>query len=129
VRLARRIFRTTAFQPFAADDVEPGVDVQSDADVQAFLRQQCETLYHPVGTCAMGTRREAVVDPELRVRGLQGLRVVDASVMPVITRGHTNAPTMAIAERAADLIRRSARDAAPFRPGPADRLPAGGAKP
>jgi choline dehydrogenase len=129
VKLARRIFRTTAFQAFAAEDVEPGVDVQTEADVKAFLRQQCETLYHPVGTCAMGTGREAVVDPELRVRGLQGLRVVDAPVMPVITRGHTNAPTMMIAERAADLIRRSARDAAPFRPGSADRLPAGGAIP
>jgi choline dehydrogenase len=129
VKLARRLFRTTAFQAFAAEDIEPNVDVQTDADIQAFLRQQCETLYHPVGTCAMGTGHEAVVDPDLRVRGLQGLRVVDASVMPVITRGHTNAPTMMIAERAADLVRRSARAAAPFRPGSAVRLPAGDSKP
>ncbi len=76
-------------------------DSNSDADVMAFARRAGQTVYHPTGTCAMG----AVVDPQLRVHGCQGLRVVDASVMPRITRGNTNAPTMMIAERAADLIR------------------------
>jgi choline dehydrogenase len=125
VKLARRIFQATALRPFAAEAIEPDLDLQTDADLQEFLRQQCETLYHPVGTCAMGTGREAVVDPELRVRGLQGLRVVDASVLPIITRGHTNAPTMMIGERAADLVRRSAREGTFLRPGSSDRLPSG----
>jgi choline dehydrogenase len=74
-------------------------------DVRAFMRRHAQTLYHPVGTCAMGPSDDAVVDLDLRVRGVQGLRVVDASVMPTVPRGNTNAPTIAIAERAADLIK------------------------
>jgi choline dehydrogenase len=77
----------------------------SEEDLRAHIRQQTFTLYHPVGTCRMGSDAEAVVDTELRVRGLEGLRVIDASVMPTVPRGNTNAPTIAIAERAADLIR------------------------
>jgi choline dehydrogenase len=77
----------------------------SRKDMQAFIRRHAQTLYHPVGTCAMGADDEAVVDLELRVRGVEGLRVVDASVMPMVPRGNTNAPTIAVAERAADLIR------------------------
>jgi choline dehydrogenase len=78
---------------------------ESDADVEAHLRGTVQTIYHPVGTCRMGSDDGAVVDPELRVRGVEGLRVVDASVMPSVPRGNTNAPTIALAERAADLIR------------------------
>jgi choline dehydrogenase len=78
---------------------------ESEADLRAHIRQQTFTLYHPVGTCRMGSDPDSVVDTELRVRGVQGLRVIDASVMPTVTRGNTNAPTIAIAERAADLIR------------------------
>jgi choline dehydrogenase len=76
--------------------------------MRAYIRRHAQTLYHPVGTCAMGTGEDAVVDPELRVRGVEALRVVDASVMPTVPRGNTNAPTIAIAERAADLIRGAA---------------------
>jgi choline dehydrogenase-like flavoprotein len=77
----------------------------SDADIEAHVRTTTQTLYHPVGTCRMGTDATSVLDTELRVRGVDGLRVVDASVMPTVPRGNTNAPTIAIAERAADLIR------------------------
>jgi choline dehydrogenase-like flavoprotein len=77
----------------------------SDADIEAHVRHTTQTLYHPVGTCRMGSDATAVLDPELRVRGVEGLRVVDASAMPTVPRGNTNAPTIALAERAADLIR------------------------
>jgi choline dehydrogenase len=81
----------------------------SKDDMRAYIRRHAQTLYHPVGTCAMGPAEESVVDPELRVRGIEALRVVDASVMPTVPRGNTNAPTIAIAERAADLIRGTAQ--------------------
>ena len=80
------------------------VDEISDEDLRDHIRAHTQTLYHPVGTCAMGTGELAVVDPSLRVRGIEGLRVVDASVMPVVPRGNTNAPTIMVAEKAADLI-------------------------
>ncbi|WP_300540829.1 GMC oxidoreductase, partial [uncultured Nocardioides sp.] len=85
---------------------------EDEASLQEFISRWTQTLYHPVGTCAMGTHDEAVVDPELRVRGLEGLRVADASVMPRITRGNTNAPTIMIGEKAADLLRGTSLPAA-----------------
>lgn len=94
--LARYLDRP--FKPSKVDDV-------TDDELTAHTRELTQTLYHPVGTCAMGTGEQAVVDPELRVRGVDGLRVVDASVMPVVPRGNTNAPTIMIAEKAVDLIR------------------------
>jgi choline dehydrogenase len=82
----------------------PGDDVQTDAEWEAYLRAHAWGAQHLAGTCAMGPGDAAVVDPELRVRGVEGLRVVDASVMPLVTSGNTNAPTIMIAERAAALI-------------------------
>ncbi len=83
----------------------PGDDLESDEEIESFLRREMELLYHPAGTCRMGADDGSVVDPQLRVRGVEGLRVADASVMPVITGGNTNAPTIMIGEKAADLIR------------------------
>ena len=83
----------------------PGVDIQSDDELDAYLRQTIDVGHHPVGTCAMGRDAMAVVDPELKVHGVEGLRVVDASVMPRVVGGHTNAPTVMIAEKASDMIR------------------------
>ncbi|RJG22057.1 GMC oxidoreductase, partial [Massilia cavernae] len=82
---------------------------ESDADIDAYIRRTANTIYHPVGTCKMGVDESAVVDPELRVRGVDALRVIDASVMPTIPSGNTNFPTMMIAEKAVDLIRTGQR--------------------
>jgi choline dehydrogenase len=105
VKLARRIFRAPGLARYAGEAIEPGPEVHTDDELARFIRDHAETLYHPVGTCRMGRDAGAVVDPDLRVHGIQALRVVDASVMPTINRGHTAAPTIMIAERAADLIR------------------------
>lgn len=105
MRRAQRLFSMPALAPYAGSRLLPDGDVITDEDIASFVRDRAETLYHPVGTCRMGEDLDAVVDLELRVRGVDGLRVADASVMPVITHGHTNAPTMMIAERAAELIR------------------------
>jgi choline dehydrogenase len=105
VKLSRRIAHTHAFNPFRGDEIHPGAGVTSDEDIAEFLRNEVETLYHPVGTCKMGNDPLAVVDSQLRVFGVERLRVVDASVMPAIPTGNTNAPTIMIAEKAADMIR------------------------
>ncbi|HLA64526.1 MAG TPA: GMC family oxidoreductase N-terminal domain-containing protein [Rhodothermales bacterium] len=105
VRIARQIAAQPAYRGLLAAELKPGPRLGRDSDLAAYVRQTCETLYHPVGTCRMGADADAVVDTELRVRGVRGLRVVDASVMPVVPNGNTNAPTIMIAERAADLIR------------------------
>jgi choline dehydrogenase len=108
LRLARRILGTAPLADEVTSEFLPGPAVDTDAELADFVRSDCQTLYHPVGTCAMGTGPDAVVDAQLRVRGLDRLRVVDASVMPTIVRGHTNAATIMIAERAAAMIRASA---------------------
>ncbi len=112
LRLARKIGQARALDAYRGDEFLPGEAAQSDADLAEFLRERSETLYHPVGTCRMGEDPLAVVDPALRVRGVEGLRVVDASVIPTIISGHTNAPSIMIAEKAADLIREQAAVAA-----------------
>jgi choline dehydrogenase len=105
LRRAREIARAGPFDEVRGEEVWPGADRTTDEELAEHLRETCHTVYHPVGTCKMGDDDAAVVDDQLRVHGVEGLRVVDASVMPTITGGNTNAPTVAIAERAADLIR------------------------
>ncbi len=107
VKLSRRIFAQDAFAPFRGEELFPGVEVRDAVDIDAYVRRKAESIYHPVGTCKMGSDEDAmaVLDPQLRVRGIKGLRVVDASVMPCLIGGNTNAPTIMIAERAADIIR------------------------
>jgi choline dehydrogenase len=118
VRVAQEIAASPPLARFVDRPFLPGPDARSDDDVREAIRAGTETLYHPVGTCAMGDGEDAVVDAELRVRGVDGLRVVDASVMPAVPRGNTNAPTIALAERAADLLR-GRRPLAPGAPAPA----------
>jgi choline dehydrogenase-like flavoprotein len=103
-RLTRRILEAPALASVRKEDLLTR-GVETDAEIREVLRNRCDTLYHPVGTCKMGTDDSAVVDSELRVRGLKGLRVVDASIMPTLIGGNTNAPTVMIAEKASDLIR------------------------
>ena len=106
IRMARKIIAQPAFAPHLDREADPGPDVGSDGAIDAFIRRTVGTLFHPVGTCAMGHGPEAVVDPaSLRVHGVEGLRVVDASIMPTIVSANTVAATYCIAEKAADLIR------------------------
>ncbi len=100
-RLARWIFSQPAFEPYRDGEIFPGEAVQTDEELLAFIRRKAETIYHPIGTCRMGTGDGAVVDPELRVHGIDGLRVVDASIMPALVSGNTNAPTIMIGEKCA----------------------------
>ena len=106
VRRCREIAHTKAFEAYRGEELHPGVEATTDEQIAAFIRSTAQTLYHPAGTCKMGRDAMAVVDPRLRVHGIDGLRVVDASVMPRIIAGNTNAPTMMIAEKAADMIRK-----------------------
>jgi choline dehydrogenase len=105
VRIVREIYRQPAFRDLWRREVVPGEAVQSDAEVLEAVRRTAGTVYHLVGTCRMGSDEAAVVDPQLRVNGVEGLRVIDASVMPRITSANTNAPTFMIAEKAAAMIR------------------------
>ena len=107
VRLTREIFAQKAFDPYRGREIQPGADCVSDAAIDAFVRDRVESAYHPSCTCKMGLKSDpmAVVDPETRVIGVEGLRVVDSSIMPSITNGNLNAPTIMIAEKAADMIR------------------------
>ena len=104
-KLSRELFAQKAFDAYRGAPIHPARTNLSDAELMDFIRAKAETVYHPIGTCRMGSDDGAVVDTQLRVQGLQGLRVVDASVMPRLIGGNTNAPTIMIAERASDLIR------------------------
>jgi choline dehydrogenase len=106
VRLTREIFRQPAMQRYAAEEIQPGAAVEADAEIDAFIREHCESAYHPCGTCRMGAADDpmAVVDPQCRVIGIEGLRVADSSIMPLVTNGNLNAPSLMIGEKASDLI-------------------------
>jgi choline dehydrogenase len=108
-RITRRILAAPALAPYDDGETRPGSNVQSDAEFEDFARREGSSLYHPVGTCKMGIDSQAVVDPRLRVRGIEGLRMADASVMPFLTTGNTNALTIMIAEKASVMIKEDAR--------------------
>jgi choline dehydrogenase len=104
MRLARRIFAASAFSAFGAWETAPGRELVSDEELAAYIRAEAYTVHHPVSTCRMGNDGAAVLDPELRVRGIEGLRVADASIFPSIIGGNTNAAVVMIAEKASDMI-------------------------
>ena len=106
MKLVREIYAQPALSSLSGEELSPGPAVVSEAEIEAWVRDNVGTSYHPTSTCRMGpgTDPSAVVDPELRVHGMEGLRVVDASVMPDVVSGNTNGPTIMIAEKAADMI-------------------------
>jgi len=108
VKVSRDLLAARAFDDVKGAEIFPGASVRSDAELAQAIREKAESIYHPVGTCRMGSDEQSVVDPALRVRGVESLRVIDASVMPRLVGGNTNAPTIMIAERAADLIKGTA---------------------
>jgi len=108
VKLSRELLSQSAFDAHRAHELYPGEAAQSDAELIDFIRRKAESIYHPIGTCRMGRDAMAVVDPECRVHGIDGLRVIDASVMPNLIGGNTNAPVIMIAERMAERMLRPA---------------------
>ncbi|CCD92634.1 choline dehydrogenase, a flavoprotein; alcohol dehydrogenase [Bradyrhizobium sp. ORS 375] len=109
IRILRKILAAPALKPYVSDEAYPGSKIVSDDDILAYCRQTGSTIYHPTSTCRMGSDALAVVDQRLRVRGIDGLRVVDASIMPDLVSGNTNAPVIMIAEKASDMILQDAR--------------------
>jgi len=107
----RRVCSAPAFRPFAVEEFKPGPSLDTDEQIAAGASAITSTIFHPTSTCRMGADDRAVVDDRLRVKGVSGLRVVDASVMPVIVSGNTNAATIMIAEKASDMIRQDRRTA------------------
>ncbi len=105
VRQARMILTAKALAPYQPEEILPGPVVDSDADLIKKIGDIATTIFHPVGTCAMGVDEKSVVDPQLRVRGVEGLRVIDASIMPKIVSGNTASPVVMIAEKAAHMLR------------------------
>jgi choline dehydrogenase len=108
IRIARAIMTAPAMAPLRVSEIGPGPERVSDAEILDWVKQVGETTYHPVGTCKMGADPLAVVDSALRVHGIHGLRVADASIMPTLTSGNTNAPSIMIGEKAADLVLKAA---------------------
>jgi choline dehydrogenase len=106
IRLTRELFAQPAFRPYAGDEIQPGADVRSDDELDGFVREHAESAFHPCGTARLGRRDDpmAVVDPECRVIGVEGLRVADSSIFPRITNGNLNAPSIMVGEKAADHI-------------------------
>ena len=104
MRTTKRIMTAPAMRDIAKDEIAPGVNIQADDELLDWVRKNAETTYHPVGTCKMGSDPMAVVDDQLRVHGMQGLRVADASIMPTLTSGNTNAPSIMIGEKASRMM-------------------------
>ena len=104
MRIARRIMTASPTRDIATDEMAPGVNIQSDEDLLDWVRNNAETTYHPVGTCKVGLDPMVVVDDQLRVRGIESLRIADASIMPTLTSGNTNAPSIMIGEKASRMI-------------------------
>src|SRR5690606_40992998 len=104
LKLIRKLAATKPLARWIVSEYDPGPDCTSDDQLVDFVRRKGITVYHPVGTCKMGSDPDAVVDAQLKVHGMEGLRVIDASVMPIVTSGNTNAPVIMIAEKAADMI-------------------------
>ena len=109
MQIARRIVAQPAMQQYVSYEMNPGKDVDTFDEWLEFARQTGQTIYHPIGTCRMGTDEGAVTDPQLRFKGLDGLRVVDASVMPLMVSGNTQAAVMMVAEKGADMILQDAK--------------------
>jgi choline dehydrogenase len=109
VKAARAIAGSPAMRPYVKREVKPGPDASNDAELLEFCRNNGATIFHPTGTCRMGSDTLAVVDARLRVHGVAGLRVIDCSAMPTLVSGNTNAPAVMMAEKAVDLIRADAR--------------------
>jgi choline dehydrogenase len=104
IRKGRELMATSPLKEITGEEIAPGAQLQSDADMLDWVRKNAETTYHPVGTCKMGSDPLAVVDRELRVHGIDGLRVADASIMPTLTSGNTNAPSIMIGEKCAEMV-------------------------
>ena len=109
LRIGRALMETGVMAPYVVEELTPGIDVRDDEALLDHARKTGATLYHPVSTCKMGTDENAVVDPTLKVIGIDGLRVADASIMPRLISGNTNAPTIMIAEKASDMMIADAR--------------------
>ena len=104
VRIAQAIMTAPAMAPLQVSELAPGADRTTDDEILDWVKAAAETTYHPVGTCKMGSDAMAVVDARLRVHGIEGLRIADASIMPTLTSGNTNAPSIMIGEKAADMV-------------------------
>jgi choline dehydrogenase len=106
IRLTREVFAQEAFKPFVKHEIQPGAEMQTDAELDSFIAEHAESAYHPCGTCKMGAVDDpmAVVDPQARVIGVEGLRVADSSIFPRITNGNLNAPSIMVGEKVSDLL-------------------------
>jgi choline dehydrogenase len=108
MRICREIAKQPALKPFVVEEILPGPQITEEADLKADIRERGVSNLHPVGTCRMGRGADDVVDPQLKVYGISGLRVADASIMPSIVAGNTNAPSIMIGEKCADMVRQAA---------------------